>query len=187
MNCKIVIMHFHFASELVRSDLANKHTKTKEKNMKSVLFTALISLATTAANADGFLCETTDGSLNVKVFNNTYAEDGTRNVAVMVVSDANVGAGNKTIARFTGANQTVSSEGAQYHAKVDLRYNDSGRKGELILGTKLGYLASIDLAVDFLYGQDMENGEQTSGVLTLTKRNGDEISSPMVCTRYLKN
>ncbi|MBI4924989.1 MAG: hypothetical protein HY843_03610 [Bdellovibrio sp.] len=139
------------------------------------------------AMADGFKCETRDGKLLVKVFNQVKPELGTRNAAVMVISDRDVHVGRKTIASFKDASGLLSSRGANYVAKVDLRFADSRRKGELIGGTKLGELDRILLGVDFNYSQPVEEGEIVSGVLTLEKRNGDSIELDMDCTRYLKN
>lgn len=140
-----------------------------------------------AAFADGFMCETRTKKLNVKVFNNTKPEYGTRNAAVMVLSDSSVSSGRKTIARFTDVNNRIINTGAHYIADVDLRYNDSSRKGELIGGTKLGELDTVELDVDFNYSQPMAHGEYTRGLLTLNKRNGKIIEFALDCYRYLKN
>src|SRR3989338_1707434 len=109
--------------------------------MKKIIFVmAAVMASSTAAFADGFVCETRAQDLNVKVYNNTNPELGTRTAAVMVLSDPSVSHGRKTIARFQNSNGLISNTGAHYEAKVDLRYNDSARKGELIGGTKLGQL-----------------------------------------------
>ncbi len=152
------------------------------------LVTAMIVMGTSSfAMADGFKCETRDGDLVVKVYNHVQPEEGTRNGAVMVISDKNVQLGRKTIARFTDVNSTLKSKGALYMAKVDLRFADSRRKGELIGGTKLGQLANISLDVDFKYNRPLEDGEETTGELVLDKRNGDSITLDVDCVRYLKS
>ena len=156
--------------------------------MKNIIFVMAAVMATSsAAFADGFVCETRAQDLNVKVYNNTKAENGTRNAAVMVVSDPSVTYGRKTIARFTDVNGTISSKGAYYTANVDLRFNDSSRKGELIGGTKLGELDTIELAVDFNYSRPIADGEEVRGTLLLNKRNGQTIEKALDCVRYLKN
>jgi hypothetical protein len=155
--------------------------------MKHVTLIAVALLAVSqAAMADGFKCESTDGVLSVKAYNHTSPDAGTRNAAVMVISDNTIQYGNKTVAKFTDANETLSNQGALYSARVDLRYNDSGRKGELIGGTKLGQLKTIDLDVDFSYAAPEANGSHVEGMLSLVKRNGDVVSIPMDCARYLK-
>jgi hypothetical protein len=158
-----------------------------ENYMKSVFTVIGLLIASTSAFADGFVCESQEEALLVKVFNKTTADAGTRNAAVMVLSDMSVAAGNKTIARFSDTNQTLVNDGASYEANVDLRFNDSGRKGELIAGTKLGMLDTIQLHVEFMYSEPKANGSHVAGHLVLVKRNGEEITIEMDCVRYLKN
>ncbi len=156
--------------------------------MKHLVLVTMILGANTMAYADGFRCESRDGKLSVKVFNHVMAEDGTRNGAVMVVSDNDVQLGRKTIARFTDTKSTLSNSGALYEAKVDLRVSGSSRKGELIGGTKLGELKTLVLEIDFKYNRPIEDGEVVDGVLTLNKRNGEVAADlDLDCTRYLKN
>lgn len=138
------------------------------------------------AHADGFVC-TSESGLVVRIYNHVHAEEGTRTAAVMTISDSSIGAGRKTIAKFTSVNETLVSSNTVYTAKVDLRFNDSGRKGELIGGTKLGQLAKIKMAVNFWYNQPIASGEEVYGRLTLEKRNGEKIGEDANCVRYLKN
>jgi len=153
--------------------------------MKKIITILALALTATAAHADGFQCSSTDGSLNVRVFNHVRPELGTRNAAVMVLSDPGVGYGRKTIARFKDV--LLSNEGAVYTANVDLRYGDSARKGELIAGTKLGHIDTILLAVDHSYNYPVDDGALVAGWLEITKRDGGVISLNMDCARYLKN
>lgn len=138
------------------------------------------------AHADGFVC-TTDSGLVIRIYDHVHAEEGTRNAAVMTVSDSAIGAGRKTIAKFTSVNETLTSSNTVYTGKVDLRFNDSGRKGENIGGTKLGQLAQVQISVNFSYYTPIANGEQTTGNLRLVKRDGDVIREGAACVRYLKN
>jgi len=155
--------------------------------MKAFIVIAAI-LASSAAKADGFVCQTVEGDLNVKVYNQVQPEQGTRNAAVMIVSDPSIRAGNKTIAKFSAANGTLTSRQMMYVADVDLRFTDSSRVGELISGTKLGELTEISLNVDFAYSpaSTMAAGEETAAELKLVKRNGAVITRDVVCSRYLK-
>jgi hypothetical protein len=114
-------------------------------------------------------------------------EEGTRNAAVMVLSDPAIAQGRKTIARFTDCNGTLTSQGALYVANVDLRFNDSGRKGENVLGTKLGHLKKIALKLDFSYRYPVNHGDPVSGVIKALDRNGETIREVVECRRYLKN
>jgi len=139
------------------------------------------------ALADGFVCSSERDHLTVKVYNHTKPEMGTRKGAVMVFSDTRVSQGRKTIAKFTDANRTLKSRSSAYLATVDHRFNDSGRKGELIAGTKIGFLKYILLDLDFSFGRPVPKGTKLRGDLTLMKRNGDKIELVMNCIRYLKN
>jgi hypothetical protein len=158
----------------------------KKAILLSLAASTVTLMASSMAFADGFVCKTAEQDLTIKVFNHTRPEAGTRNAAVMVLSDPAVNEGNQTIARFTDINETVTNVGATYTADVDLRYNDSNLKGRLISGTKLGFLKTIVADVKFSYRTPLENGESTTGTLTLVKRNGDEITRDLDCVRYLK-
>lgn len=153
--------------------------------MKHAIMT-LILMAATPAFADGFRCNTVFGDLNVKVYNHTQPEEGTRNVATMIISDPSVQYGRKTIAKFSDINNTLSSKSAVYEAKVDLRFVDSRRGGENIGGTKLAELKKIIVDVDFSYANPVEDEAELPGTLTLVKRDGEELSSDLDCVRYLK-
>ena len=153
--------------------------------MKSLFFTATVLLGS-FAQADGFKCISESG-LNIKVYNETDANLGTRNAAVMVLSDANVGFGNKTIATFKAAKNVLVTDALTYTAKVDLRVSESNRKGELIGGTKLGYLSSVQLTVGFSYSNPVAEGTKMPATLVLQKRDGQKLLEDVVCTRYLKN
>jgi hypothetical protein len=155
--------------------------------MKTIFAALALALTATPALADGFICESEADSLVLKVFHHTAPSAGTRNSAVMILSDASVQAGNKTIARFRDTNLTLGNEASVYTAKVDHRFNDSNREGELIGGTKIGNLKYVVLDVDFSYGRPVAAGTLLRGDLTLVKRDGTQIDLPMVCARYLKN
>jgi hypothetical protein len=152
----------------------------------AIVIAAALSL-TAVAHADGFVCRTEGEDLVIKAYNHTDAADGTRNASVMVLSDPSISSGKKTIARFTGVNETLTNVGASYEAAVDLRYNDSSLKGRNIGGTKLGYVKTIVLDVDFSYAAPVTDQEVIAGTLTLIKRDGDQITHAVNCARYLKN
>ena len=156
--------------------------------MKLANTLTIVALAAFSASAyaDGFGCQTTDGSLNVKIYNHVQPTDGTRNGAVMVLSDPSVMGGRKTIARFTDVNGRLDNRSSVYTADVDLRYNDSSRKGELILGTKLGYVDTITADIDFSYASPVEDGAEMGGKLVIAKRDGSKIRADLACVRYLK-
>jgi len=143
-------------------------------------------LTSTAAYADGWNCQTYDDSLNIKIYNHTQPEEGTRNAAIMVLSDPNVQYGRKTIAVFKKADGTLVSDGAKYQATVDHRFVISRRKGELIGGTKIGFLKEIKMYLFFQYSEPVAEDELVQGLMTLVKRNGQNTYQQIECARYLK-
>ena len=157
--------------------------------MIKLITAILMFLATTTARADGFKCESTDGALRIKTFNKVQPSEGVRNASIMILSDAHVGYGNKTIAKFTDAKNTLKNRGAYYTANVDLRVIESRRKGELIpaANTKLGYVKSFELAVNFYYSNPRANGSHVSGKLLVNKRDGSTVPVTLNCFRYLKD
>jgi hypothetical protein len=189
MHTKMISIHFTAKADCVTSSSTNKQTHEsarKGNDMKKVILALTVIAAATAARADGFVCQTESG-LNVKVYNHTDASEGTRNGAMMILSDSTVGAGNKTVATFSHVKGTLASSSANYVADVDLRFSGSNRKGELLAGTKLGEVDMIVLSVDFSYAAPVEAGVELTGELTLIKRNGQEIIEQASCQRYLKN
>ncbi len=152
-----------------------------------VLSSLLTVLASASAMADGFICETPDGTLSVKVFNQTEPRLGTRNAAILILADLTVAEDRQTIATFPSDNDVLENSTATYIANVDLRYTESGRGGENILGTKLGKVDDIILDVNFDYGRPLRKGEETDAKLILIKRDGMKIRADLVCSRYLKN
>ena len=136
--------------------------------------------------ADGFVCYSDAQHLKIHAYNEVQLELGTRNPAVMVLSDTAVNVGRKTIAKFDSANSVLNNDGALYTAKVDLRFNDSERKGENLAGTKLGEVKTILLDVAFSYADPVSAGTELPGTMTIIKRNGEQWSFDVDCTRYLK-
>ena len=157
--------------------------------MKLVNTLAALAIAafSASAHADGFDCQTNEGSISVKIYNNTDALVGTRVGAVMVVSDRSVSDGHKTIARFTDVNGTFESRATIYVGNVDLRFNDTSLKGRNILGTKLGNIDTITADINFSYAAPVAAGEEVEGKLFIQRRSGSPIVAAMTCSRYLKN
>ena len=154
--------------------------------MKTALTLIAGLVLSQSALADGFICESQEQGLRVKAFHKTQPELGTRNAAILIVSNTSINFGRKTIATFSADNAVLSNKAAHYDASVDLRFKTSNRKGELIGPTKLGQLQNIKLDVAFSYATPVADGAQMPGVVTLVKRSGDEIELDVTCTRYLK-
>lgn len=155
--------------------------------MNKLIVAAAMLILGSAAHADGFICENQEGNLRIKVFHHTQPELGTRNVAVMVVSDPTISSGRKTIATFDADKALLTSSSATYTASVDLRFATSNRKGENVGGTKLGELDQVILAVNYSFNEPVAAGTEVGGEAVLVRRgSASDIRIPMVCTRYLK-
>lgn len=157
--------------------------------MKSVILMAVLSVVTIAqAQADGFKCEGEKYGTSIKVYNNTQPVKGTRNVAVMVVSDLSREAGDKTIATFSDTQGLASSNGTEYKAKVDHRFK-TVQVGKEIAGMDISELYGIKLSINFNYTLDTPSskGDLYSAVATYTDANGSRKFENMTCSRYLKN
>ena len=141
-----------------------------------------------AAHAEGFKCRTVEGDLAVKIYHHDDPSIGTRVASTMIVSDPTVGTGHKTIALFTSQKGTLAlqSEGS-YLAVVDLRMVESRRKGEYVVGTRLGELSTISVDLDFSYARPVTGGAAVTGTATFTKRSGEMLERNLVCARYLKS
>jgi hypothetical protein len=151
--------------------------------MKSLLVALALTLSA-AAMADGFYCEQPDYAMNLKVFNQTSA---VRSGAVMVLSDAYVAQGRKTIASFTSTKETLANYAMTYVAAVDLRVSGSNRPGENVLGTKLGYVKYFVVKINHRYRRPVSSGSVTDGTITVVKRDGSTTTLDLICSRYLKN
>jgi hypothetical protein len=153
-------------------------------------FAVLLALiAGPAAQADGFRCVGLTYQQTLTVYNNTQPKIGTRVAAIMIAADPNVKTpGRETIATFKKVQGLLSSTSTVYTAEVDSRFTTASRTGENIAGTKLGYLKSIKLAVNFSYAHSTPSftGEKYTAVAKYTKESGEVKSENMVCTRYVK-
>lgn len=155
--------------------------------MKKLILASILLLGAQSF-ADGFICQNLDQNLRIKVFHQTQPVMGTRNAAIMIVSDPSISDGHKTTATFSADNALLTSNSSTYTADVDLRFGTSDLKGRNIGGTKLGNLDQIILSVGFSYSDPVPAGTPISAEAVLIRRNGgDDIRIPMDCTRYLKN
>ena len=139
--------------------------------------------------ADGFICEGLNTRTTFKIYNKTYASEGTRNVAVMIVTNPLPLVGSKTAASFSESKNTLTSSGTNYTATVDLRVTESSDENELVGGTKLGGLSTIKVHVFFNYLLDTpsHNGQKFKGYVDYLKRNGEILTEKIECSRYVKN
>lgn len=153
--------------------------------MKNI-FVVLAALSSSVAFADGFVCVNESDRIGVKIYNHTHAEDGTRNGAVMIVSNQVSPRGFRTAAKFRDATAKLSNESSVYTAKVDLRYNDTNKDGKIAY-VNISDISSITLDVDFSYANPVREGAHVNGNLYLNTRDGETVSYLLDCARYLKN
>jgi len=165
-----------------------EHMRNKIKSL--LIITAF--LATGSAFADGFVCNTADAQLKIALYNQVNPNEGTRNPSTLILSDNMVAAGRKTVARFTAdsgnlfAVHSGTAQGLAYVGNVDLRFNDTGRAGEYLMGTRLGEVDYVQIKLDFTYSMPQVSGAEVLGHFYVVKRSGDTLSSPVYCVRYLK-
>ena len=154
--------------------------------MKALFLTLIALTAVSVAHADGFRCQTTEGDLNVKIYNNTDPSEGTRNSAIMILSQPEVQYGRKTIASFSAEKGTLSQEGTNYTGRVDLRVSESSVAGKYVGGTRLGELQNVLVETGFNYNAPVADGETVYGQIIFQKRDGSASQQSLACVRYLK-
>lgn len=160
--------------------------------MKIAVATMFIALAlASVSKADGFICTTPDGDLNVKVFDHVHSYLGTRDAARMIVSNPQLEPDNRTIAVFSSEQGTLWSstnrgEYLTYTGHVDLRF-DNIHKNQFILSQPVSNLYAVRLRIYFNYKKSqMRDGAPVFGALDLVTRSGRHVYSETSCTRYLK-
>ena len=134
--------------------------------MKFILITAL-SLVSSAAMADGFRCQ--GEGFRAKLYNEVQPERGTRNPAVLIVSQRNAG----TIATLEGdeIEKTVTDHAVAYEGKTN--------------GKVDGRFVYVKLEVAKRARQTGPLAGLHSARLTVNQDGASALAS-MVCDRYLK-
>ncbi len=156
----------------------------KFQNLKHALAVIVVGSFAQGVLADGFVCDATHESLRIQVYNRTQAVEGTRNVAVMVLSDSSKPRGQRTLLRFDADNDGLTNDGARYSATLLPRI--SPLMDRQVQGIQLGQLHEVALKIDFSYRYPVGNDDLVAGVLELTQMNGDQLWVDLDCTRYLK-
>jgi len=158
----------------------------KFRILKNRFFLSLLAVVSFSAQvrADGFVCDATHESLRIQVYNRTHPRDGTRNVAVMVLSDPSKVRGERTLMRFDADNDELSNHGAIYTAWVEPEIETL--LDRRVQGIQLGQLREIVLRVDFSYRYPIGHKTLVPGVLELYQLNGDQLWVDLDCRRYLK-
>jgi hypothetical protein len=157
---------------------------SKFQILKHTLALLVLGSFAQGARADGFVCDATHESLRIQVYNRTQPREGTRNVAVMVLSDPSKARGHRTLLRFEADNDGLTNDGARYTATLLPRI--SPFLNQQVQGIQLANLHEVSLKIDFSYHYPIGNEELVAGVLELTQVNGDQLWVDLDCTRYLK-
>lgn len=163
------------------------------KTTKSPKFMILaVSIfASSTAFADGFVCESQEESLKVQVYNHTEPTQGTRNPAVMVISDPSRAAGKRTLAVFRSDEGELFADGSRFYAfSADSRLDQLSQWDAIshaIAGLEELEIMEVSLTTDFSYNRPVPNGAPVDGVLELVLKSGDLLWLEMDCKRYLKN
>jgi hypothetical protein len=161
-------------------------TPASRRCRRAFAFAALLFAHT--AHSDGFVCDSTHESLRIQVYNHTQPRSGTRNVAVMVLSDPSKPWGERTLARFTAEADGLTNRGATYVAVLSRSSNLlSATESRRLQGLQLGQLEEIVLNIDFSYTYPVGHGDFVAGVLELNQISGDQLWVDLDCRRYLKS
>jgi hypothetical protein len=154
------------------------------KTVLGLMTVVAVFVVATSARADGFVCNAVGESLRVKVYNRTQPEEGTRNVAVMVISDPSKPVGQRTLQRFTADNDGVTNSGTRYSASLKPRLRPM--MDVQIGGVQVGQIQEVALNIDFSYRYPIGNEGLVAGTLEIYQVNGDQLWMDVDCTRYLK-
>ena len=134
------------------------------------IITLLVGIIGTASFGSGFVCKDVAEALTVQMYNYVHKEDGTRNPAVLVVSDSHLG----TLVRRFGDAIRKSN---RVHT---VRYTVSGGERE----DGLAFETAI-LQIHYKEGREtISMGETVQGELVLIL-NGEKDVTNLTCERYL--
>ena len=142
--------------------------------MKNILTTILaVAAISGTAFADGFRCESPEG-VRAKVYNHTRPERGTKNLAVVVISDSY---GTRYVAR--NSEMTREFERSRVHHFGRLEDRQDGVKDFVIL--------DIRHTRDSRSLGDLADGENLDGRLTIFDEQTGTETYQLSCERYLKS
>jgi len=136
----------------------------------------LFALAgTSVAHADSFVCETGDQTISVKLQNHVHADYGTREAAILIVSDNTADVGGRTLITSTD----ISQNGPFWTA------NTPNGDSETTLGSlNLAQIQKVTLDIpSFNFNESNKDGETLEGVLYLY----DDVSSNSSADRIALN
>ncbi len=145
----------------------------------------------TPAFAEGFLCTLkAEADLNFFVEHFRKPNHGTRRAKALYVYrswiDEESGKSEKDlVAYFSDKLKTLKNQSTSYHARVNLKLDETGAPGAYLLGTRLQFIDYISLAVQFHYNKPVPHMTQLPGLLYVMKRNGQSQTYEANCLRFL--
>lgn len=133
--------------------------------MKSIVLSAIVSLASTVTFASGFVCTSPSG-YNVKMYNHVSPDKGTANPAALIVS--HVKAGTLAAAKGSEIQKANYAQHVAYAAHTN--------------STQTGRFVSVKLEVS----KQTDASGSHPAILTVNADNGN-LKQGLSCARYLKN
>jgi calcineurin-like phosphoesterase len=134
------------------------------------------------AHADSFVCETADQSVRVKLQNHVHAAYGTREAAILVVSDLTAAPGTHTLITSTD----ITQNGPFWTANTPDGDSES-KLGELFLAQ----IQKVTLDIpSYNFNESNKDGETLDGVLYLYDDVNSDSSADRIalnCTYSTKN
>ncbi len=146
------------------------------------LFAAVL-VGSQAAKADGFVCADESNTYGLKIYDNVTASFGTRNPAVMVISNGSQESGAKTLATFTPAQGGLQLSGGVYVVNLNFPPAYTQTFG----GVKMSDIKELNVLINHNFNQVLAPGQKVPGSVSIVEKSGKFAVLKLVCKRYLKN
>ncbi|MBP7843478.1 MAG: hypothetical protein KA116_01565 [Proteobacteria bacterium] len=153
-----------------------------------IVLMLFISLTANFLWADGFICESPQGYLRIKIFHHTsFQTGGTRKVAVMVLSNPRVPMGKRTIGVFNENKGTLIRDSSSYFANFDFRFKGLYSKPqEFIKDISKKDIQSLEITPNFNINEPIAPSAKLKARFKLSLRSGQDYQGWIDCIRYLK-
>lgn len=158
--------------------------------MKTAALFFLVLMIPASALADGFICHGDQSGIEMAIYNQVNPHLGTRNPAVLVISDPALATSNHTEARFSPELNNFRYEGhgnyvAEVHGNVFLFDSTS------VAGHAVNSLNEIRLKIVFSYDKDaialVDSIDEIPGTIEYTDLNNQVSNESASCSRYRKH
>lgn len=138
--------------------------------------------------ADGFICESPQGYLRIKIFHHTsFQTGGTRKVAVMVLSNPRVPMGKRTIGVFNESKGNLLRDSSAYIANFDFRFKGLYSKPqEFIKDISKRDIQTLEITPNFNINEPIAPAAKLKARFKMNLRSGQAYQGWIECIRYLK-